>query len=216
MKEIVQYLKEKFISVDIYIGKIGDKFPLYKDKNYDIILSYLSPWIVPEHYINSAKIALNFHPGPPEYPGIGCFNFALYDGIDTYGVTCHHMKAKVDSGAIVDVKRFSVIKDETVLSLSLKSYSYMQSLFFEVVDILSSGTRLHESPEKWSRSPYTRKDLEQLCIIKKDQPIEEILRRVKATTYPGMPGSYFIHEGEGYTVSRTPERDQCRDLYENS
>ena len=45
----------------------------------DYIISYLSRWIVPSYLLNNAKIAsFNFHPASPEYPGIGCNNFALY------------------------------------------------------------------------------------------------------------------------------------------
>ena len=46
----------------------------------DYIFSYLCPWILPLRVIRSAKIAaVNFHPGPPSYPGSGCYNFAIYN-----------------------------------------------------------------------------------------------------------------------------------------
>ncbi len=65
------------------------------------IISFVSPWIIPENLLNSAqKAAINFHPGPPDYPGTGCYNFALYEGTKKYGVTAHHMEKKVDTGNI--------------------------------------------------------------------------------------------------------------------
>src|SRR4051812_40062356 len=49
----------------------------------DLIISYLSQWIIPGKVLEKASMAaLNFHPGPPEYPGIGCTNFAIYDEAD--------------------------------------------------------------------------------------------------------------------------------------
>ena len=75
----------------------------------DLIISYLSQWIIPQILLQRAAIAaINFHPGPPEYPGIGCTNFAIYNGADEFGVTCHHMVSKVDTGDIIAVKRFPV------------------------------------------------------------------------------------------------------------
>src|SRR5687767_10575563 len=45
------------------------------------IISYLSRWVVPPWLLEQALgAAINFHPGTPEYPGIGCCNFALYEG----------------------------------------------------------------------------------------------------------------------------------------
>src|SRR4030095_109021 len=81
----------------------------------DLIISYLSQWIIPQLLLEKAAVAaLNFHPGPPEYPGIGCTNFAIYDNVDEFGVTCHHMAARVDTGKIIAVKRFPVYESETV------------------------------------------------------------------------------------------------------
>ena len=46
-------------------------------------------------------MAINFHPGPPEFRGIGCANFALLKNSKYYGSTAHVMEAKVDSGPIL-------------------------------------------------------------------------------------------------------------------
>src|SRR5664279_878329 len=90
----------------------------------DLVISYLSQWVIPEKILKRASIAaLNFHPGPPAYPGIGCTNFAIYDHADEFGVTCHHMAAKVDTGDIVAVKRFPVYEADTVYSITQRCYN---------------------------------------------------------------------------------------------
>ena len=63
-------------------------------------------------YINKSvrkKIKINsfnFHPGPPEYPGFGCYNFAMLDKVNFYGSTVHIINDKFDSGKIINVKKF--------------------------------------------------------------------------------------------------------------
>jgi len=107
-----EYLNQTFPNTQIVFGARGENFPenlhLWKG---DYIFSYLSPWIIPQGLLERAKKgAINWHPGPPEYPGIGCTNFAVYNDEKVYGITCHYMVDKVDTGKIIEVKRFSFLK----------------------------------------------------------------------------------------------------------
>lgn len=158
----------------------------------DYIISFLSPWIVPPDVLARARVAaLNFHPAPPEYPGIGCYNFALYDGVDGYGVTCHHMAARVDSGPLVRVARFPVFPGDTVELLKERSMVFLLQLFYEVIATIVAGQPLPVSAESWTRRPYTRRELDALCRITPDMPRGEIDRRIRATTFPSAPGPYL-------------------------
>jgi methionyl-tRNA formyltransferase len=163
---------------------------------FDYIISYISPHIFTQNQLAKVqKAAINFHPGPPEYPGIGCTNFALYNGEKEFGITVHHMEPKVDSGEIIMVKRFPITKGETVWSLSQKCYAYIFVAFTEILPYLLAGrTDMGFNfirGAKWTRKPYTRKELDELCVITKDMSDREVARRVRATTYPNMPGAYI-------------------------
>ena len=46
-----------------------------------------------------------------------------------------------------------------------------------------AGVPLPEEEETWARKPYTRKELDALCLITPDMELQEIYRRIKATTY---------------------------------
>jgi methionyl-tRNA formyltransferase len=204
-REVELYAQEKFNNVSIFCGRLDDPFPEFAKEKFNILISYLSPWIIPAEALEKADIAINFHPGPPEYPGTGCFNFALYDRVKSYGVTCHHMKAKVDTGTIVKVVRFPVENNDGVLSLTLKSYANMFALYTEIVDLLATGgRRLPTSEENWTRAPFKRAELEDLCRIRPEAGLEEIKRVVRATYYPGMPGPYFIDEGSALLLPPMP------------
>jgi methionyl-tRNA formyltransferase len=150
----------------------------------DLMISFISSWVYPQLLLNNAGYAaINFHPGSPEYPGTGCTNFAIYNGEKEYGVTCHHMKSAVDSGAIIAVKRFPLKQADTVYEVTQHCYHLIEEMFYEIMNCILQGKTLPSSPEKWQRKPYTRKELNELCEIRPDMSAEEIERRIKATTY---------------------------------
>ena len=170
----------------------------------DVLISFLSPWVVPKEVLNNFRIAINFHPGSPEYPGTGCYNFALYNDEKEYGVTCHYMSEKVDSGKSIKVKRFPIYEWDTVESLRNRTLDYLVILFYEVMNYIISEKDLPVSSENWKRRPYKRRDLEKLCEISPDMPYEEIKRRVRATYYPNAPGA-FVKIGD-FIFEYTPRR----------
>jgi methionyl-tRNA formyltransferase len=150
----------------------------------DLLISFVSSWIFPQPLLERAGYAaINFHPGSPEYPGTGCTNFAIYNKEKEYGVTCHHMKARVDSGDIIAVKRFPLKEEETVYEVTQHCYKLLEEMFYEIMDCILQAQPLPVSGEKWKRKPYTRKELNELCEIRPDMSEQEIERRIKATTY---------------------------------
>lgn len=176
------------------------KFPeKYLNISGDYLISFLSPWIIPKKVLNNFVLAINFHPGSPEYPGAGCYNFAIYEEAKEYGVTAHFMNEEIDAGDIIKVKRFPVFVNDSVLSLQRRTYDYMLILFYEVISELREKGRLEKSNEKWKRRAFKRKDIDELCKLDFSMPKEEILRRIRATYYPGMPGPYFELYGKKFS-----------------
>jgi len=192
-EKAVDFIKLHCFEPTILLGKRGDIFPENVGRwKGDFIISYLSPWIIPKYLLNRAKKAsINFHTGCPKYPGIGCTNFAIYNQEKEYGITCHHMDSKVDTGKIIDVKRFPLYETDTVFSLTQRCYSYILTTFYEIMAIILSGNELPKSDEIWKRKPYTRKELNELCCITNDMKEEEIRRRVKAVSFPNAQDAYI-------------------------
>lgn len=184
-RQAADFILVHYPSAKIIYGTRQQPFPQeLLNWNGDLIISYLSQWIIPKTLLQNAKLAaLNFHPGPPEYPGIGCTNFAIYNKEDRFGVTCHHMDSKVDTGDIVAVKRFPVYETDTVYSITQRCYNYILNLFYDVISLLMSGEKIPASDETWMRKPYLRKQLDELCRLTPDMDIKEIESRIKATDY---------------------------------
>lgn len=150
----------------------------------DYILSYLCRWVVPLSVIQSAdKGAINFHPASPDYPGIGCNNYALYENASEYGATCHHMASKVDTGEIIAVKRFAVFPTDDVSSLLHRTYEFQLVLFYEIVGKILNDEPLPRPQEDWTRLPRSREEFNQLGIITPDMSDDEVARRVRAVSY---------------------------------
>ena len=96
----------------------------------EYILCFRSYLILSQNIINKAKIAaINFHPGPPEHPGTGCINFALYNNDKYYGCTVHLMETTVDSGEILDICTFPILPDDNVMTLLNRTHENLYKLF---------------------------------------------------------------------------------------
>jgi methionyl-tRNA formyltransferase len=181
----LEFCQKNFANVKFCLGKWDDPLPDEIRKwGGDYIVSYLSRWVVSEELLSRArKAAINFHPASPEYPGIGCNNFALYENAKEYGVTCHHMASKVDTGRIIAVKRFPVYPEDDVAALLKRTYENQIALFFKIAQIMMEGKELPVSSEKWTRPPFTRKQFNELFKVTSEMSREEIARRVRAVSY---------------------------------
>ncbi|GIW21796.1 MAG: hypothetical protein KatS3mg068_0803 [Candidatus Sericytochromatia bacterium] len=195
--DFINLLSKKTDNIELYIGKVGEEIPKKAFENEcDILFSYSSPWIIPSSILELTKTYnINFHPGSPEYPGSGCFSFALYNNENTFGVTAHLMNTKVDTGKIIKVRRFPIYPEDTVKSLIDRTYFNMILLAEEILNELFETNKLEFSNETWKRKPYTRKDLESLYCIKSTNISKEELQRIIRSTYypPFLP--YIIING---------------------
>jgi len=179
--------------IECYKGRHGEKMPQLQKRAYDFVVSFSSPWIVPQELLENAKIAaINFHPGPPNYPGIGCTNFAIYNGEKEFGATCHHMNFKVDTGQIIEVVRFPLYETDNVIRLTGRTYTNMFMMYRKILEGFFKDGTFPKSTEKWARKPYTRKELNDLCKVTEDMDRDEIARRIRATKFPGKPGAHYF------------------------
>lgn len=174
-------------------GQFGDPHPAsFKLPAFRAILSFISPWIVPAEVLAKSALSLNFHPGSCDYPGIGCYNFALYHQAEQFGPVCHHMLPPVDTGQVVSEVLFPVLPQDSVETLKLRTMVTMLELFHDILMRIEANQPLPVSPRQWQKKPYVRRELDALCQITPDMSKEEADRRIRATTYPGYPGPHLL------------------------
>ena len=191
----------------IFSDQVGAPFPLHRGM-FPVagIISFLSPWIVPRWALEACGFAINFHPGSAAYPGIGCYNFAIYEGAEMYGAVCHHMEPTVDTGALIAEAQFPIMPDESVASLKLRTMIAMNGLFAEIVDLIAANQTLPQLERHWSRRPFTRKELNELCIIDPEMDDLEKSNRIRATTFPGYPGPVLRQPDGSFAPVEIPDR----------
>lgn len=195
---------KSYFSENEFLSVRGHTDDHFDDKLYlcrpEYTISFVSPWIIPQRLLDATqKAAINFHPGSPDYPGIGCYNFALYDENNRYGVTVHHMEEKVDSGQIIMTSYFNVSPYESVETLKLKAMNHLLYCFEKIMQCISKNEPLPKSNEKWRRKPFTRKEMLELFKINIPEVDEnEIKKKIRAAKYPGAPGAFIEVSGHKF------------------
>jgi methionyl-tRNA formyltransferase len=145
------------------------------------LMAFVTPEIVSSSVL--AKLgygAINFHPGPPDYPGWAPSHFALYERATEFGATVHIMVERVDAGPIVDVARFPIPSGISVLGLEGLTYAHLAHLFWRMAKPLASDPGPPPAlPVKWGNRKYSRRTYRAICDIPFDIPKDELDRRLQ-------------------------------------
>lgn len=180
-ERVASVCRDAFSKVSAFHGDWEQPLPPeLADWQGDVILSYCSRWIVPQWLLDRANRALNFHPAPPEYPGIGGLNWALYEGDTSFGATCHHMVRKVDAGPIVEVRRFPITPEDNVPTLFDRTHQHLEAMAGSAIKRLGEGWDAPATGDQWSVSTRTRAELDAMMDVPPGASTVEIERRRRA------------------------------------
>jgi len=167
----------------------------------EYIVCFRSLYLLPKRLIDKASIAaINFHPAPPEYPGSGCINFALYDEVNEYGVTAHVMNELVDNGKILEVRRFPVTPHDNLATVLSRTHSELFNLCSDFISgLYSNGENFLKEKMKASETEVWRgnarflKELDELQTINTTVSEKELKRIIRATYIEGYPPKIELH-----------------------
>jgi methionyl-tRNA formyltransferase len=174
---------------------------LYADPpaEIDVVVSFLFWNLIREPLISLGRIGcLNFHPAPlPDYRGVGGYNLAILDGLTSWGVACHFVDERFDTGDLVEVERFEIDAEaETAFSLDLTSQARLVPLFERVLERLLAGEPLPREPQGQGRY-VTRAEFEELRVVR---PGDDVERKLRAFWYPPWPGAVVDVDGRRLTL----------------
>lgn len=146
------------------------------------LIAMLTDVIVPENILSRLDApAYNFHPGPPEYPGSHAAGFAVYDDANSFGVTLHEMAPKVDSGPIIEVRRYEMPAVKKFLNVEMLAFETLMEMFRDHAQHLAcNDAPLPHSGEQWVGRTRTKAEAKRLSAIEADLSEEEINRRYRA------------------------------------
>ena len=206
IKKLLEKNSKKFYYFES--SRIGEKInKKYLKLNYDYIFCFRSFYILKNNILKKVnKAAINFHPGPPEYRGTGCVNYALYENSKFYGCTAHLINEKVDYGKIIDIKKFNISKKNSVSEVLIKTYETMTSLAISTIKNIKKNPDFIENQIlknkniKWLNKIKTLKDLNDFYQINKNIKKNDFLNKIRATDTPKFKpyiklyGKKFIYE----------------------
>jgi len=125
-----------------------------------VLLNFLSAPYVPQQELDKFWLAVNFHPAPPAYPGVGAASLALYDMCKTYGVTAHRMTDKYDAGQILRVRSFSIDNSWGYKALWDRALRESLAMFIDMCQAIAEEQPLQTYYGGWSGPAMTRKQFE--------------------------------------------------------
>lgn len=191
-EKVITFMKQRFLNLKIIDH---NNFSNNLRNNFDYVFSYLSKKILKREFLKKTKkYNINFHPGPRKYPGIGCFNFALFNDEKIYGVTAHLMNEKIDNGIIIKERTFKIDKSYDVKKISDESYNEMFLLLKEIVKMIIKN-RIVFSDKKWERKAYTKKDLNKLAKIKNSYSKKKINKIIRCLYMHNKPAPFIMIKG---------------------
>jgi methionyl-tRNA formyltransferase len=174
---------------------------LYADPpaEVDAVVSFLFWNLIREPLLSLGSIGcLNFHPAPlPDYRGVGGYNVAILEGLPAWGVSCHFVDERFDTGDLVEVERFAIDQHaETAFSLDLKSQEHLLALFQRVLQRALDGEPLPRAPQDDGRY-VSRTEFDELRVVR---PGDDISRKLRAFWYPPWPGAVIDVDGRRLTL----------------
>lgn len=157
-------MQQNFLEVSVILYNHGEPYPdNINTWNGEWIVSYKSDLILSKNILKKAsKGAINIHPAPPKYRGIGGYKYAIQNKDKKYGVTSHLMDTKIDHGKIILVKYFPIheIKDPKLLKEVTAQYCI--GMLQEIIGYVRNHRPLPVSKKKWGKKLYTYNTLKTL------------------------------------------------------
>ena len=181
-----------------------------------LLLTFTYKKKVAKELIESADIAINFHPAPlPAYRGKGSTSLAILHGEKRWAATCHYLTEKFDQGGIIKERWFDITDDlQNGYDLSRFSWRVSLQMLNEMLDGLLSG----ESPE--SHVPtgeshyYNMQYLEEQKEVLFEDSAKKINLKIDALWFPPFEGAYIEREGQHFYLINDRLMREISELYE--
>lgn len=155
-------MQHNFSDVTAVLYNHGEPFPeAVNSWEGDWIISYKSDLILSPEILKAAKVgAVNIHPAPTRYRGIGGYHYAIKNGDKTYGVTSHFMDEKIDHGKIILTTEFPIhgIKDARLLKEITAQYCI--GMLHEIVGYIRTHRPLPSANVNWEKKLFLQDEVE--------------------------------------------------------
>jgi len=197
-------------------NKINEAILNNKIEKPDIGINYNYRRIIKNPLLNfPINGIINFHPAPlPEHRGVGGCCYAIKYGYKQWGVSCHYMDDGIDTGALIEVRKFD-ISGYNCSSIILERiiHEHMYELMEYIVNMLASGKIPSSIPQQDGGHYYSQKQLEKDKIIIGVETIEEIDHKIKAMWFPPYHGAHIEIDNTKYTLVNQDILNELENIY---
>ncbi len=166
------------LNIDIQLSRITTQnLAELQRLGCDVLIVASYDWHIDE-WQAYLRYAVNFHPSPlPQARGPAPLSQAILEGRKSWGVTCHKLAPKFDSGDILVQETFPLSADECFESLSLRVQLSAARLAQRVARDLP---QLWNSAAPQTAGSYWRRLSDKDRLMNFDRPVADILRQVRA------------------------------------
>jgi len=154
--------------------------------------------IIPKEVLDIPKLGtVNLHPALlPKYRGRYSTVHALFNGETHTGVTLHFMDSGIDSGPIISQVRYKITADDTGKTLYDKFTWEGTRLISDFIRDWKDGKEIRATPQNEGEATYYPKGLPNGGEIDWTWSGEQILRFIRAMTFPPYPSASFTLAGK--------------------
>ena len=190
-------------NIQTYVYESSMNFLVDKFENIDLGFLVWWPKIIRNPLLTFPKLGfINTHPSYLPYNRGKNYNFWALKESTPFGVTLHLVDDGIDTGPIIAQKEILYNWTDTGETLYLKAKKEMVDLFKNTYPKIRSGSFPTKSQDSENASFHHSEELESASQIKLDQSYSgrELINLMRARTFRGHPGSWFIEDGIKYEV----------------
>ncbi len=164
------------------------------------------PNLIKEPLLSMPKYGyVNTHPSFLPYNRGKHYNFwAIVEQVP-FGVTLHFVDSGIDTGDLIAQASIEYDWCDTGETLYKKAQAEIIKLFIENYHLIRIGEYARKPQDINSGSHHYSSELNDVCEIKLDEKYQarDLLNLLRARTFRGHPGCFFLDGGQRYEISLT-------------
>lgn len=145
---------------------------------------------------------MNFHPAPPNYPGIGGVSRALFDRAPYFGTTAHRMVRKIDAGEIYVTEQFVISSLDTPESLFAKAEISCVGLVEWIAEYILKNGKFPPPVAQWSGRYMSIREFHHEWLRLDPNEPEIMERKLRAATHSKHSGPYVMINGHRFVLAK--------------
>tara|TARA_B100000700_G_C15001341_1_gene836430 strand:- start:700 stop:1299 length:600 start_codon:yes stop_codon:yes gene_type:complete len=150
----------------------------------EIIFSIIYDKIFDEKFLKNRK-CFNFHCGIlPYYGGSNASCWSIINREKEYGITLHEIDKGLDTGNIVEIRKFKISDTDTAHDLYTKGEDLIYQMFKDNFKNLIDGNYVSTKQDLRDTKIYYKREIENA---------KDLTRFIKAFYFPGKEPAYFFN-----------------------